>query len=393
MPFDPATSMMIVSFAALVAGALLMLAWSQHWTTSALGWWAVAFFLASLAVALIVMRGAVTNLLSIVFANAILAIAYGLMWNGARVFDGRHPRLYLGAAGAALWLSACLVPAFYETPHARAVLMAAVGIVYTLLTAGELWRGRSERLASRLPIVALLVVHAVSLPLRIPLIGPQGIVASHQTVLVFIVALESILLLMCGAFLFGSMAKERLAHWYRQESLIDPLTGTANRRAFMKHGSRLVDRARVARQPIALLLFDLDRFKSINDRFGHATGDAVLVTFCNLVTVEVRPTDYFARMGGEEFACLLPDTSHGDAIAVAERVREAFERTALDFEEQAVPVSVSVGVATADAVNTDLASLLVLADRALYVAKQGGRNRVEAAQSIRAATPVRVLTA
>jgi len=391
MSLDPATSMLTVSFAALVAGALLLLAWSQHRNTSALGWWAAAFLLASLAVALIVMRGAIANFLSIIVANAILATAYGLMWNGARVFGGRHPRLYLGVAGAALWLGACFVPAFYETPHARALLMAAIGIAYTLLTAAELWRDRSEHLASRLPIVVLLVVHAASLPLRIPLIGPAGILSSHHTILVIVVALESILLLMSGAFLFGSMAKERLAQWYRQESLIDPLTGTANRRAFMKQGGRLIERAGVAHRPIALLLFDLDHFKSINDRFGHATGDAVLVSFCNVAAAEIRAGDYFARMGGEEFACLLPETSHWDAIAAAERIRLAFEAAPHPFDDQAI--TVSVGVATADAVNTDLASLLVLADRELYAAKQGGRNRVEAAQSIHPPAPFRVRSA
>jgi diguanylate cyclase (GGDEF)-like protein len=193
---------------------------------------------------------------------------------------------------------------------------------------------------------------------------------------------ESLFLSICGAFLFGSIVKERILLWYRQASLIDPLTGVANRRAFFEQGSKLMERSLWARTPAALLLFDLDAFKSINDRFGHATGDTALTEFCRVASIHLRPTDLLARMGGEEFACLLPTTSHHEAIWVADRVREAFELTEHAGTAGPFTITVSAGVASTDDRVCDLAALLAEADRALYRAKENGRNRVESADPL-----------
>ena len=128
-----------------------------------------------------------------------------------------------------------------------------------------------------------------------------------------------------AAYLFGGFAKDRIAARYRRASLTDPLTGIANRRAFFQRGERLLTRARFAREPTALILFDLDRFKCINDRYGHITGDEVLISFCRLATSHLRPDDLFGRIGGEEFAGLVPNVGRHDALWLAERVRKAFE--------------------------------------------------------------------
>jgi diguanylate cyclase (GGDEF)-like protein len=124
-------------------------------------------------------------------------------------------------------------------------------------------------------------------------------------------------------------------------------------------------------------MFDLDRFKSINDRYGHHTGDEVLTAFCRLATSQLRPNDLFGRIGGEEFAGLLPDTGYHDAIRLAERVRSAVETSAHAFGHHAIDLTVSVGVAIADEERSDLSALVDSADKALYRAKASGRNRVE----------------
>ena len=142
-------------------------------------------------------------------------------------------------------------------------------------------------------------------------------------------------------------------------------------------GERLLKRSRVARRPAALLMFDLDHFKSINDASGHHAGDQVLTAFCRLATSLLRPTDLFARIGGEEFASLLPDTGREDALWLAERLRSAFEATPHFVGEHALNATVSVGVAVSDDANCDLVELLEAADQALYRAKALGRNRVE----------------
>jgi diguanylate cyclase (GGDEF)-like protein len=135
--------------------------------------------------------------------------------------------------------------------------------------------------------------------------------------------------------------------------------------------------AKIRRAYFSQILFDLDRFKSINDRYGHITGDEVLVSFCRLATSHLRPNDLFGRIGGEEFAGLLPDIGRRDALSLAERVRKAFEASFHTTGQYAFSSTVSVGVAISDNVQSDLNVLLSAADQALYRAKALGRNRVE----------------
>jgi diguanylate cyclase (GGDEF)-like protein len=162
--------------------------------------------------------------------------------------------------------------------------------------------------------------------------------------------------------------------------LTDPLTGVANRRGFFEMGERLLARAAFARQPTAVIMFDLDRFKSINDRYRHHIGDEVITVFCRLAGSLLRSNDLFGRIGGEEFACLLPTTERLDALRLAERVRAAFEAAYHTIGEDRLRTTVSAGVAIADNSNFDLDTLLKHADRALSHAKRAGRNCVQQSQ-------------
>jgi len=382
MTLDLPTSLFIIGFTAAVAGCLLLISWLQHRTVPALVPWGLAFLLIAVGAALIAARGTIPNIWSIVVANTFVALAYGLMWSGARIFEGRRPHLLGAIAGAPIWLAACAIAPFYASAVARTTLMTTIGIIYTLLTAAEFWRPRDQALASRWLIISLLLLHASTLPLRIPLAGSLEGTQFHQLNLLIFITFESVLVSMCAAYLFASLVKERIALRYKRASLIDPLTGASNRRAFLKQGTRILRRSRLARHGTALLLFDLDNFKRVNDTFGHPTGDGVLTTFCRVAEENLRPTDFFARLGGEEFACLLPDTSQKDAKAAAERVRAAFASTGHWCGQDPFVVTVSVGVAVAGDTGCDLGALMRSADAALYRAKQQGRNRVEAAAPI-----------
>ena len=121
-------------------------------------------------------------------------------------------------------------------------------------------------------------------------------------------------------------------------------------------------------------MFDLDRFKEVNDTAGHQAGDRVLKAFCDLVAASIRPGDLFGRLGGEEFACLLADASMAHALHTAERLRREF--AAMRFPGLEINATVSVGVAMASEAGRSLPALLAMADRALYRAKADGRNRV-----------------
>jgi diguanylate cyclase (GGDEF)-like protein len=156
----------------------------------------------------------------------------------------------------------------------------------------------------------------------------------------------------------------------------DPLTGLPNRRYFEEY-VELLGRGRRAADAIGILMVDVDRFKVLNDRFGHAVGDVVLRAIGRAIASTVRDLDVPARFGGEEFVILLRNPSPDVALEVGERIREAVER--IDLRDVGVgPVTVSVG-ASVSRDGEAVASLVERADHALYRAKRYGRNRVEAA--------------
>jgi diguanylate cyclase (GGDEF)-like protein len=161
--------------------------------------------------------------------------------------------------------------------------------------------------------------------------------------------------------------------------MVDPLTGIANRRSFLQDATALAQRHGSNPRPTAVLLVDLDHFKSVNDRFGHAIGDRVLEIFADAMRESIRASDLIGRLGGEEFAAILRDTSQEKAVAVADRLRECFAKAAQDVDGRPVCATISVGVVHCDGPMLDVAELLAQADQALYFAKERGRNRVELA--------------
>ncbi len=157
----------------------------------------------------------------------------------------------------------------------------------------------------------------------------------------------------------------------------DTLTGLATRRHLLELAGHELARARRSGQPLALILLDIDRFKSINDRFGHETGDAVLSRIGELLRGELRQVDLAARWGGEEFCLLLPDTNLQAALEIAERLRAAVETMAMAAPDgNPLPVTASFGVTLSMPDDEDLHRLVDAADRAMYRAKREGRNRV-----------------
>ena len=156
----------------------------------------------------------------------------------------------------------------------------------------------------------------------------------------------------------------------------DALTGVASRRTFTDAAEAEMQRALRYRSELSMLMMDLDHFKVVNDHHGHATGDAVLVSFAQTVLQLVRKVDMVARLGGEEFVVLLPNITAEQATALAERIREAVYTSRLHVEGKPVQFSVSIGVAQFDRRELSLAGWMARADAALYQAKEQGRNRV-----------------
>jgi diguanylate cyclase (GGDEF)-like protein len=367
----------IAVFTPALAGCLLLLSWLQHQKVTALALWGSGFIIASVATALIiVLRGEIPNFWSIVVGNALLAAAYGILWCGARKFDDKNISIPLALVGVLLWIVACSIGPIYARPEARAAVMAAIGIVYTLLAFFELWRGRGDNVW-RWPIMVLLLAHAAVIPIHIPLSGALTHPDPSDVDLFTFSIFEGAFICISTAYLLGGLVKDQIATGYQRASLTDPLTGVTNRRGFFQRGKRLLMRARLAREPMALIMFDLDQFKRINDRYGHSVGDEVLTAFCKVATTHLRPNDLFGRIGGEEFASLLPDTGLEDAVWLADRTRAAIEAASYDVGEHSIHATVSVGVAFSNDATADLTALLQAADDALYRAKNAGRNCVE----------------
>lgn len=161
------------------------------------------------------------------------------------------------------------------------------------------------------------------------------------------------------------------------QALTDPLTGVANRRYFHKRLEEEIRRTRRYKHSLGVIMIDIDHFKKVNDQYGHATGDAVLQGLAGLLRQSVRDTEIVARYGGEEFALLMPLTNTDEAYAAAERIRKAvFAHAFTNLQGKVVPITVSMGVASFPSDCRTVAELIDVADKALYAAKNGGRNQV-----------------
>lgn len=162
-------------------------------------------------------------------------------------------------------------------------------------------------------------------------------------------------------------------------AMTDPLTKVLNRRAFYRFAEREVLRASRHGKPVSVLLFDIDHFKQVNDVHGHGVGDEVLTRLAECVTRSVRDEDLVGRLGGEEFAILLPETVPQRAVVLANRIRESVSTLRFSGKQAAFGVTISIGISEPGFADLDIVPALERADNALYKAKQAGRNRVEVA--------------
>ena len=163
-----------------------------------------------------------------------------------------------------------------------------------------------------------------------------------------------------------------------QLAMTDPLTGLFNRRAFDAVAHAAVENARRHRRPLALVMIDIDHFKAVNDRHGHAGGDEVLRQVAAALQGLLRGADCLARLGGEEFVVLAPETDLDSAMALAQRMRDALRGLAVPLHGATQPVTASFGVTVLGTHGDDLGAMLRRADQALYASKRGGRDRVAA---------------
>jgi diguanylate cyclase (GGDEF)-like protein len=372
---DVSTLFVVATLVTALLGLFLLYAWTQE-RIRALAWWGAAYLIGGFSVALWSIGA---SFVPAPLPSAMLFFACGMIWNAARLFHGRPVLWPAMAIGSVAWLTAYSFPIFIQGGTLRAVLASVIISTYVFLTATELWRERRKSLIRRWPALFVPILHGAvflfPLPLASLLPAERGVAAlAGGWIAVFV--LETILYAVGTAFIVLVLTKERTLRVHKTAALTDPMTGLLNRRGFVEGAGQVMTAHARRDQTVSALLFDLDHFKTINDRFGHAVGDDTLKLFASVVSSNLRANDLVARLGGEEFAAIIPGTVE-EGVTVAERLRVAFESAARAVSGHYLGATVSVGVAGGRRADS-LDVLLGRADEALYAAKAAGRNRVEA---------------
>jgi diguanylate cyclase (GGDEF)-like protein len=376
MQLDLPTMLAVNVTVTAILGSFLLLSWTRERKIRLTGWWGLALLIQASGLA--VMGAARSGGMILAFAASAIALGDGLKWKAAREFAHRPAPLFwilLGPVSFLLALRLGLLQSFDDRLNALCTIFAA----YNFATALQFALVKGDQPASRWPAVILLIVAGLGylswLPLNLdmPIHQSQWVAMSIWFPTVMLV---SVLVRVALAFVVLSLAKERGAMQRRDEALTDALTGLLNRRALFEAADAFgQDEPKFG--AVSVLIFDLDHFKQTNDRFGHAFGDRVLKLFATTAKTHLNGTSIVARLGGEEFAAILPGADSEQAVSAGEAVRHAFAKSGAFVDGLAVGATVSVGAASDMAAACDLNGLFRRADAALYAAERAGRNRVE----------------
>ena len=346
---------------------------ARYWTGSAF---------AAVAAALMAMVATfLQSLLPLMFAGTTAILASCLLAMGVRRFYGEPVRWRQTAAITASAFAGLLAFSFgYGSANSRILIYSAGLIVPLVLVVRLLLQKRDGRInaGARLAgsvavaIIAVCALRAASKLLQAG--GDFNFLHFNAPQAVMVLAL--IFLAMVCNFGFLLMAMDRLRNEVADLALMDDLTGVGNRRQLLKRLAEECARSDRSNQPFALLVIDLDGFKTINDTHGHAAGDACLQHFTLMAQTRLRPGDLLARTGGDEFCVVLPDSTLREGAMIARRIIDVCREDAAGCVGNDIPIAVSIGIAQwTREVGMLPDRLIAAADHALYVAKKEGRNR------------------
>ncbi|AVV37598.1 MULTISPECIES: GGDEF domain-containing protein [Pantoea] len=350
---------------------IMVFAWVGSHYDRVLGFTCLSLIFTLIAVFLSSLRSSGLHFLPVAVGNVLVMLAYGGLLNAFRRFCGKPIGTHW-LLGALLWALLCCFPAFYYSLPKRVLVLCIACVAYTAALIQLVWQARDTLKATFWPAQLLLWIHLLFhlarlfLDSAIPSTQPGAIGGSDFSVYVI---LESILFVIGLTFTILAMVNERMQIALKHTSLHDPLTSVWNRRALFAEAEKIVARCRRQNRPFSAILFDLDHFKSINDRYGHHQGDQILIHFCEIVRGLIPAEGRFARLGGEEFAAIIPAGARD-----AETWCEAIRLAVCASQPNEIAWSVSIGFATVTHGQQDFESLLALADAALYHAKASGRN-------------------
>ncbi|MEO5933892.1 MAG: GGDEF domain-containing protein [Duganella sp.] len=345
--------------------------------------WSRAKQIQALAWALLYLRGTLPDFLTIPFANALLFTGFALdaaaLWEQAGRRVWRRYLVPMLAASIVIFVCAWLLDK--PAPQRIAITSVVMGFFF-VAGAAALGRGWSAGTMLRRYLVVAMLVLALAVVARgllsVALPDGWGWVSPALIQSVGIGALY--LMMLSNGFGYLLLGREQLDGELARLEVLDALTEVPNRRGFYQALTPWMALARRPGLPTALIILNLDHFKRINDDYGHAVGDMVLVAMVDVCKKQLRDSDLMGRLGGGEFAIQLPRTSQDDAMMVAERIRNAIALLPVKAEKAVINMTASLGVTTIRA-DDSAVSLFKRADEALREAKASGRNRVAEAQA------------
>lgn len=379
MSVDLPTLMLAASFVEAICGAFLVFAWLQNRQARAPLWWAGANLALAVGVPLLSSPGASFGVPSVVLGILLLNLSPALVWAAAVSCNARKPNPWVVVAGATIWLVA--FGALFQASHAaQMALNLAVISIYLLAAAAEFWLGGNRGLQTRWPLIVLLVLHGSFFAIGAAMAATGHLASAGPPTLdswFGLIHFETLAFVVGTAIFAVALVKEQGELKQKTAASVDSLTGVSTRGAFLETAAALLQRNHIAGESLSLIVFDLDRFKLINDTYGHAMGDRVLVQFGDAARRVLRGSDAVGRMGGEEFAAVLPGSTATTAYIVAERIRKAFGEACRAFDVEGLNPTLSGGIATTgDDPGLTLDAICASADQALYLAKERGRDRI-----------------
>ena len=383
MSLDLRTMMLMISILTLLLSGLLTLAGLHAGSIRGVRLWALASLCYSLATFVTFTNLTPTgNGWMIVLSAMLLLTGNAMQFSGIQAFkeeriDWRIPLLIVGVAVVqSIWFTI-----LYPDVNARAIANSlAFALINAMCARALLIRIEQPLRTAYWFTGAMFAVLAAASLLRAAVIfhAPPGAFVGLNAQVPFVPErfLATSLILMCVTFGFILMLNYRHIADMQKIALCDGLTGALNRRSLEEEAIRLLARCTRTGDMLAIMMIDVDHFKSINDRCGHQVGDKVLQRLTHVMQAAIRSDDYFARYGGEEFCILLPSTTEEEARVLADRLCRAYAALTMEFGGEVLQSTISIGVADSNHVGLEFSALVAAADQALYRAKQEGRNRV-----------------
>ncbi len=383
---DPKTIAAMIVALTFLSAIMLALARTQARGMHGVGWWAWAELSLALGLVCNLLQTSISPWLAFVVGNTLLVTGLALAVNGIKLYKNEPPAraLMAGVIGVSflyyLWFGIIEPSASMRVTYTSGVLalLAAIAARHLLVPIGQ-----PLRIAYWITGSAF-AVYAMAMGTRALVIGvfDNGASAFTPTMLNMMTFAVSGFALLAATFGFILMITYRMAVNMEKLASIDALTGALNRRSLEQRATHLA--AQGTGRSIGVIMLDIDHFKLVNDRYGHPAGDYVLQEVTTLGRAQLRERDLFARMGGEEFCVVLAEGDEDSAVRIAERIRQACSKEPMVFNNSAIDVHLSAGVAAGKVTGGALEELIGEADLALYEAKQTGRDKVVRWSSIAA---------